>query len=716
LESENPYIIDQPITEEKGFFGRDKELQWAAGILEGRRGGRIFILQGSYHVGKTSFLNQLRRLVRRTVLVIDLSASQESSLAHLLWAAATDIAEVVRLLSGRTFAEPELTDFVTDATYFHHRFLPAVQKTLRRKRLILGFDGLDSIGGGDESVREAFYAYLANLMKPDSGLSLLVAVEDWPEVSPAFAEEAYRLKLGPLDTSAATSLIVEPSAGALAFDYQAIRRILDLSSGHPYFVQLACHVLFERCLVSGRVREKDVEGALDEMLDLASPYMERLWDRASPKARTVLATLASLRGVRDILLEQDLTYALRRKSAGLSTAQVREACRELVDSDVLTGLGAMSYQFRVEMVRLWLAARKMADVWRETRGTMRIAATAGDWLGRFLWPLIGLLAATAVVLACLLSWPNLRSNLPPSATPVETIEQSGLSFTVVTPTPDLRQTPAALPTSRPPALDITYMQWDEATQSWEIHAMSRDGSMAERLTRNDTDDTSPVWSPDHTWLAFVSKRDGNQEIYRLDIGQSQPINLSQNPAADWTPSISLDGERVVFSSLRDGNWELYMVNDDGSEPARMTFNQEPDYAPAWSPDGSKIAFVSERDGNLEIYVMAADGSQESRLTFNEALDLSPAWSPDGSLIAFESFRQGNMEVYVMRADGTEQRNLTNYPMADDHGPTWSEDGLGLVFYSNRDGNWDLYFMNAQGGEVTNLTNSPALEQEPFWSS
>ncbi len=716
MESTNPYVIDEPIHEDAGFFGLDRQLQWAADILGARGTRRVLIVQGSYRIGKTSFLHQLQRRLQQTALLVDLSASEEDGLGHLLWRAAVRIASVVRQLTGRPFPEPELDDFMGDAGYFHEEFLPAVYRTLRRKRLVLAFDGLESLQADEGLLREAFYTYLADLMESDLGLSLLLAVEDWPEAAPALFDDAYRLKLGPLDSTAATKLIVEPSAGVLDFDYQAIRGILGLSSGHPYFVQLICHALFERCLVQGRVTEKDVEGVVDHVLDMASPYMEHLWSRVSPAARTVLAALASLRGVRGILLEQDLSYALRRRGPGLSPSEIGQACQELMEGDILEGLGAMSYQFRVELVRMWLVAQKGREAWRETRGTRRIAATAGDWIGRFLWPMIGLLAVTAVVFWCLLSWSALGDREQPSAPPVETKDQSALSLVLVTPTADLRQTPRPVPTPRPPTLDIVYMQWDENTESWEIYAMSRDGSKVERLTESGADDTSPVWSKDRTWLAFVSKRDGDQEIYRLDVDGSDPVNLSQNAAPDWTPSISPDGMRIAFSSLRDGSWELYMMNADGSEPARMTFNQEPDYSPAWAPDGSKIAFVSGRDGNLEIYVMESDGSQISRLTFNDALDLAPAWSPDGSLIAFESNRDGNMEVYVMKADGSEQRNLTNYPAADDHGPTWSEDGLGLVFYSNRSGNWDLYYMNAQGGEVTDLTNSAVPQQEPFWSS
>ena len=66
-------------------------------------------------------------------------------------------------------------------------------------------------------------------------------------------------------------------------------------------------------------------------------------------------------------------------------------------------------------------------------------------------------------------------------------------------------------------------------------------------------------------------------------------------------------------SQRDGNWEVYVVNLDGSELRRLTRNPASDGLPTWSPDGRHIAFVSDRDGSWAVWVMRPDGSQQRRL-------------------------------------------------------------------------------------------------------
>jgi hypothetical protein len=711
----NPYLVDEPVTRGDRFFGRDDVLAWLRQLLGARGARRVVVIEGSRRIGKSSLLHQLEGHLPQQVFLIDLSAVQADSLGSLLWRVAASIAAIIRQEKAARLPDPDINDFLVDPNRFHKTFLLRVYRALRRRRLVLAFDEIDALEDGPGSLKEAFDSYLTTLMESDLNLSLALAVEGRLE-GPSVFGEAFHWKLGPIDDEAARQLIVEPARALLAYDYHAIRRIIDLSSGHPYFIQLLCRLVFERCAAEGRASERAVDAVIDDALELASQYVEPMWNECSRNARMVLAGFAGLRGAHGVLLEADLSSVLVRRGAHPSPGEISLACQELVERDLLEELGVQTYRFRVELVRLWLRARRRPESVAAVGRTRLAASATSRWMGRFLWPLIGLLVATAVMFGFLASFRPGYDGNEAGPTPVSTEPGSALSFVLITPTAGEPFSPTPIPRPSERTGDIAYMMWDQGAENWELYAMSRDGSVVRRLTHNDADDSSPAWSHDQEWLVFVSERDGNKEVYRANADGTDPVNLTNNPAADWTPAISPDGTRIVFASLRDGNWELYLMDADGSQPARMTFNQSPDYAPAWSPDGSRIAFVSERDGNLEIYVMEADGSAEVRLTRNDALELSPAWSPDGSLIAFESYRDGNMEIYVMNADGTDQRNLTNNSMADDHGPTWTPDGLGIVFYSNRDGNWDLYLMSAQGGEARNLTNTPGLEQEPFWAT
>jgi len=91
--------------------------------------------------------------------------------------------------------------------------------------------------------------------------------------------------------------------------------------------------------------------------------------------------------------------------------------------------------------------------------------------------------------------------------------------------------------------------------------------------------------------------------------------------------LSPDGTKIAFISDRDGNWEIYLVDVNGSGFDQLTDTVGLEMYPAWSSDGTKIAFQSNRDGNLEVYVMNVDGSNIRNLTNNPAEDTFPAWHP-----------------------------------------------------------------------------------------
>ena len=248
----------------------------------------------------------------------------------------------------------------------------------------------------------------------------------------------------------------------------------------------------------------------------------------------------------------------------------------------------------------------------------------------------------------------------------------------------------------------------------EIYVMNVDGSGLTRLTNNDAEEGYPAWSPDGRRIAFESGQDGNTEIYVMNADGSGQTRLTDNALTDWSPAWLPDGNRIAFASDRDGNWEIYVMNADGSGQTRLTDNGAIDMIPTWSPDGQHIAFQSDRDGNWEIYVMNADGSGQSRLTNAVADDTAPAWSPDGRQIAFTSSRDGNPEIYVMNADGSGQTRLTDAAYIDSK-PTWSPDGRQVAFVSYRDGNAEIYMMNVDGSEQINLTNNETWDDWPSWS-
>ena len=248
----------------------------------------------------------------------------------------------------------------------------------------------------------------------------------------------------------------------------------------------------------------------------------------------------------------------------------------------------------------------------------------------------------------------------------------------------------------------------------EIYVMNTDGSAVTKLTDNPNKDWWPSWSPDGRRVVFNSDRDGDHEIYVMNADGSGLVQLTRNSANDWFAKWSPDGRQIIFASTRDGDHEIYVMRTDGSGLTSLTENSETDWLPSWSPDGRRIAFTATRDGNTDLYAMNIDGSEVTRLTDHSAGDYDPNWSPDGRRITFQSDRDGDYELYLMNADGSGVTQLT-HNSAYDGQLEWSPDGQRIAFHSDRDGDDEIYLMNPDGTGVTKLTDNTAEDSAASWA-
>ncbi|MFH1849881.1 MAG: DPP IV N-terminal domain-containing protein [archaeon] len=197
---------------------------------------------------------------------------------------------------------------------------------------------------------------------------------------------------------------------------------------------------------------------------------------------------------------------------------------------------------------------------------------------------------------------------------------------------------------------------------FEIYVMDADGNYTRILTSGSSArDEDLSWSPDGSKIAFVSDRDGNNEIYVMDANGKNQTRITHNSANDYNPSWSPDGSRIAFTSVRKNIFDIYVIDAEGNE-TNLTHSPTYDGHPSWSPDGSKIAFVSDRDGNNEIYVMDANGKNQTRITFDEHNDHSPSWwspnrlpAPPSNRAPIPSFTAELLEgsvIYATRFDAS----------------------------------------------------------------
>lgn len=177
------------------------------------------------------------------------------------------------------------------------------------------------------------------------------------------------------------------------------------------------------------------------------------------------------------------------------------------------------------------------------------------------------------------------------------------------------------------------------------------------------------------------------------------LRLTSDPASDWNATWSPDGTRVAFVSRRNENNNIWIMNADGTNQTQLTELKNA-YSPSWSPDGTKIAFECSGD----IWTVNTDGTGLTQLTASSFWEGAPSYSPDGTKIAFHSNIKDSLDIFVMNSDGTNRVRLTDHPAVDGV-PAWSPDGTKIAFHSTRSGTDNIWIVNAYGGEPIQLTTN-----------
>jgi dipeptidyl aminopeptidase/acylaminoacyl peptidase len=140
---------------------------------------------------------------------------------------------------------------------------------------------------------------------------------------------------------------------------------------------------------------------------------------------------------------------------------------------------------------------------------------------------------------------------------------------------------------------------------------------------------------------------------------------------------TLNHNRIVFASDRDGDFELYSIEMDGTNLRQLTFNDLRDGRPDWSPDGNRIAFVRDdphKRSDKRIWILNVTTGTECRWPFagrHRDLD-QPVWSPDGKWIAYADGDCDGSSVLATRLDGLITRYISAEADSSLHSePAWA---------------------------------------------
>lgn len=250
-----------------------------------------------------------------------------------------------------------------------------------------------------------------------------------------------------------------------------------------------------------------------------------------------------------------------------------------------------------------------------------------------------------------------------------------------------------------------------------VYIVDYDGFNPRRITVNRYLNLNPSWSPDGRTLAYTAYSPSGADIVLSRIYEGLPL---QRPAKgignNYLPVFSPDGTRIAFMSSRDGQAEIYVMNVDGSNLRRLTNHPQDDVTPTWSPSGTQIAFTSTRSGRPLIYTMnAADGSGVKLITPDESEADRPTWSPAPyNEIAFTA-RTGNWyDVKIYDVATGKVHTLTD-SKGSNESPAFSPTGRHLAFTSTRTGSSQIFTIGRDGKGLKQVTRE-GNNQTAAWSA
>ena len=159
---------------------------------------------------------------------------------------------------------------------------------------------------------------------------------------------------------------------------------------------------------------------------------------------------------------------------------------------------------------------------------------------------------------------------------------------------------------------------------------------------------SLAWAPDGDRIAFVAKHHDANYLLEVNILTEE---LTQYFKLDYdnvtSPDYDGSGERIIFSALREGQTDLYIIELLTGEIERLTFDPFNDTHPSWHPTTRKIVYTSERGGKNRLVLIDLNYGTERVLTDGTYNTISPTWTPDGESILFCSDRQSIYDVYKL---------------------------------------------------------------------
>ncbi|MFZ0933325.1 MAG: PDZ domain-containing protein [Bryobacteraceae bacterium] len=212
-------------------------------------------------------------------------------------------------------------------------------------------------------------------------------------------------------------------------------------------------------------------------------------------------------------------------------------------------------------------------------------------------------------------------------------------------------------------------------------------------------------SPDANRAVFTARGD----VYTVPAKQGSIRNLTNSPgvreeSAAWSP----DGKWIAYVSDRTGEQELYIAPQDGVGKEEQITSGSKMFLmpPVWSPDSHKLLYA---DNAVRLFFVDTQTKQPVLIDQGKYDDMQGySWSPDSKWVAYGKPAEDHNSVIEIYSVADQKITAVTDATTQSWNPVFDPDGRYLYFLSNRDYNevlgvYDMEFSNPKATRIYAVT-------------
>ena len=226
-----------------------------------------------------------------------------------------------------------------------------------------------------------------------------------------------------------------------------------------------------------------------------------------------------------------------------------------------------------------------------------------------------------------------------------------------------------------PALSDTHIAFIYANDLW---VANKDGFNPKRLTIDEGVESSPIFSPDGSMIAFNAEYDGNSDVFIVPATGGIPKRLTWHPYSDLVRDFSPDGQQVLFASRRNSHtnrhFKLFTIPVQGGNVNQLDIPHA--FWATYSDNAEHIAYTPIYDafnqwkhyrGGTISRIWVYDTTDKKVVEITKPVggsnDTQPQWI--GKDIYFRSDRDGEFNLFSYNTTSkaiTKHTNYTDFPV------------------------------------------------------